>query len=270
MESTEFNDKMSRPADATMVGFNAEYGRFNWSAPAVPNGKSSNRLIEFFDKHTTGNGVWKWRHYFDIYDRHFSRFRGKEVHIVEIGVYGGGSLEMWRDYFGPKARIYGVDIQPAYKSYENEAVQMFIGDQGDRNFWKSFRQAVPRVDIVIDDGSHIPAHQAITLEEMLPHVSPGGVFLCEDIAGNVRHDLNPAASYFHGLGHKLNDIAQPTRAYADKERASAFQANEFQQAVGSIHLYPMVCVIERNQTPAKEFISQMHGTVWHPVPQAGA
>jgi hypothetical protein len=150
MESAEFNDKMSRPADATQVGYDAEYTGFNWSAPAFATRQGSNRLTEFFDSRTSGHGVWKWRHYFDIYDRHFSRFRGQEVHIVEIGIYSGGSLDMWRDYFGPKAHIYGVDIQPSCKSYESENIKVFIGNQGDRNFWKSFREAVPRVDIVID------------------------------------------------------------------------------------------------------------------------
>jgi hypothetical protein len=110
-----------------------------------------NVLRTFFDNRTEGNGIWKWSHYFDIYDRHFAQFRGEEVHVLEIGVYSGGSLEMWRDYFGPKARIYGVDIEPACRAYESDSVKIFIGDQGDRQFWHEFRGKVPALDIVIDD-----------------------------------------------------------------------------------------------------------------------
>src|SRR5215472_13475880 len=61
---------------------------------------TSNALQDFFDARKTGRGIWKYTHYFDIYERHFSRFRGREVNVLEIGVYSGGSLEMWRDYFG--------------------------------------------------------------------------------------------------------------------------------------------------------------------------
>ena len=50
--------------------------------------------------------IFKWQHYFEVYDRHFSKFRNKEINVLEIGVLHGGSLQMWRDYFGPKAKIY--------------------------------------------------------------------------------------------------------------------------------------------------------------------
>src|SRR4051794_39768286 len=65
-------------------------------------------LTTSFESHTDGPGLWKWRHYFPVYERHLARFVGQEVHIVEVGVFSGGSLEMWKEYFGPGARIYGV------------------------------------------------------------------------------------------------------------------------------------------------------------------
>ena len=46
--------------------------------------------------------IFKWLHYLDIYEEVFSRFRGKPVTMLEIGVLGGGSLQMWKDYFGPQ------------------------------------------------------------------------------------------------------------------------------------------------------------------------
>src|SRR4051812_27993068 len=60
------------------------------------------RLEDYWDAHKEGPGIWKFRHYFDIYENHFSKFVGSEVHVVEIGIYSGGSLKMWRDYFGPQ------------------------------------------------------------------------------------------------------------------------------------------------------------------------
>src|SRR5262245_23245078 len=60
----------------------------------------SNPLKAYFDSHTEGNGIWKFIHYFDIYTRHLAKFVGTDVRIMEVGVYSGGSLAMWRDYFG--------------------------------------------------------------------------------------------------------------------------------------------------------------------------
>src|SRR4051794_39606696 len=73
---------------------------------------STNPLIEYLEGHPGGRLVPRFRHYFDVYHRHFSRFRGKPVTMIEIGIFNGGSLPMWRDYFGSQARIVGVDINP--------------------------------------------------------------------------------------------------------------------------------------------------------------
>ena len=82
---------------------------FSFSPPAAP-ASSGNPLQDFFNRHQ-GRLMSKWTHYFDVYHRHFARYRGTPCTIVEIGVYHGGSLELWRDYFGPRARIIGVDIE---------------------------------------------------------------------------------------------------------------------------------------------------------------
>lgn len=182
-----------------------------------------NRMRHFFDNRTQGNGIWKWTHYFDIYDRHFNKFRGQEVHILEIGIYSGGSLEMWRDYFGPKAILYGVDIEAACRAYESDNVKIFIGDQADRMFWHEFRQKVPVLDIVIDDGGHQPQQQIVTLEELLPFLRSGGVYCCEDIHGKS----NEFAAYIYNLGAKLNEMSSFREDFDDNERKSYVTARHF-------------------------------------------
>lgn len=94
------------------------------------------KLQHYFE---TNNGrlIHKWMHYFAIYERHFERFVGQEVNILEIGVSHGGSLQMWKQYFGDKATIVGIDIDPRCISFEEEQVSILIGDQGDRNFWRT-------------------------------------------------------------------------------------------------------------------------------------
>ena len=68
----------------------------------------------------------KWDHYFDIYEIHFNRYVNKELVLLEIGVSHGGSLQMWRKYFGEKIKIYGVDIDPRCKSLEEDSIEILI------------------------------------------------------------------------------------------------------------------------------------------------
>src|SRR5688500_2137829 len=96
----------------------------------------------------------KWHHYFDIYERHLAPYRGRAVTVVEIGLWRGGSLRMWREYFGTTARICGIDVDPATAAYEREGYDIFVGDQADRTFLKKVKDELGTIDIVIDDGGH--------------------------------------------------------------------------------------------------------------------
>jgi len=71
--------------------------------------------------------IHRWKHYFEIYERYFSRFRGKKVNILEIGISHGGSIQMWLDYFGAECNYYGVDIDPQALQFEKDNVKIFIG-----------------------------------------------------------------------------------------------------------------------------------------------
>jgi len=135
-----------------------------------------NELEKHF-RENTGRLIHKWNHYFEIYDRHFSRFRGTAVHVVEFGFSQGGSLQMWKKYFGPKAKIFGVDINPHCKKLEEAQVEIFIGDQEDRKFLKSLVERIPKIDILIDDGGHTMAQQINTYEELFPYIEENGIYL---------------------------------------------------------------------------------------------
>jgi hypothetical protein len=139
-----------------------------------------NQLQAYFESNT-GPLLNKWLHYFDIYDRHFSRFRGKEILMVEIGVFHGGSLGMWKDYFGPAARIVGVDINPRCKRFADDQVEIVIGDQSDRTFLRRLKERYPKIDILLDDGGHHMQQQVTTFEELFDAVAPDGVYLIEDL-----------------------------------------------------------------------------------------
>jgi hypothetical protein len=217
-------------------------------------------LEEYFDGVIEGPGIWKWRHYFEIYERHISKFRGSNVKLMEIGVYSGGSLRMWNNYFGSEnLQLYGCDIEKDCKTYESSNTTVFIGDQGDREFWRQIKSKTSNIDIIIDDGSHIPEHQMITIEEMLPALAPGGVYICEDIHGTKNHVWN----FVFGLIRKFNHFDVVHNLDDNANRLISIK-NDYQKCIHSIHIYTYLLVIEKNAYSYDQFIAPKHGTQWQP------
>jgi hypothetical protein len=134
------------------------------------------KFADLFHAHQ-GRLVDKWEHYFPIYDKHFAKYQDKPVRVLEIGVSHGGSLQLWKEYFGPQAQITGLDIDPRCQDYEEEQIKIYCGDQSDAGVLSGFGE----FDIVIDDGSHVVAHQEASFKALWP--STRGVYLIEDIHG---------------------------------------------------------------------------------------
>lgn len=127
------------------------------------------KTIEQLFTDTTGGVVYKWRHYLPIYETLFKPFANSPVKILEIGVLKGGSLKLWREYFGPNSQIFGIDIDPASKQYESEGVKIFIGNQGDPEFLTEVLNQTGGFDIVIDDGAHTSFMVLSSLEVLYGH-----------------------------------------------------------------------------------------------------
>lgn len=210
--------------------------------------------LEQYVSDNTENEIGKWKHYFEIYDKYFSRFRGTEVYLVEFGVNQGGSLKMWKDYFGPKAKIFGVDINPYCKNLEEDQVQIFIGDQEDRAFLRSLREKIPRIDILIDDGGHTMKQQITTFEALFSHISENGVYLCEDLHTSYR-------PHWGGGYKKRGTFIEYSKNFIDYINAwhsdwkssmsiwsilrGRLKVTEFTRTVHSLHYYDSVLVIEK-------------------------
>lgn len=202
-----------------------------------------NDLEQFFDRHT-GRLIHKWRHYFEIYERHFARFRGGPVNIVEFGVSQGGSIQMWKDYFGADVNVFGVDINPNCKRFEEPGVQIFIGDQGDRAFLRSLAKVLPPIDILIDDGGHTMRQQIATFEELFPLVKPRGVYLCEDLHTSYWRE-------FGGGYRRRGTFIEYSKNFIDSLNAwhsrepRRFGISDFTRSVHSVHFYDSVVAVEK-------------------------
>lgn len=224
--------------------------------------------LERFFAENTGGKIEKWMHYFEIYDRHFARFRGTDVHVLEIGVAHGGSLRMWKHYFGPKALVYGVDAQPSTKMLEEPRIQIFVGDQANADFLMSVVAAVPRIDILIDDGGHTMRQQEVTFKTLFPYIGADGVYLCEDLhtsywgeyGGGYRRE-----GTFIELGKGLIDEIN-----AWHSRSPSLVVSDFTKSAHSLHFYDSVLVVEKRrlQPPSHEARGE-NTIVFSDLPSAG-
>ena len=201
-------------------------------------------LIDYF-KNNNGRLIDKWNHYFDIYERHFNKFRNKEIVILEIGVFQGGSLQMWKKYFGLKAKIFGIDIDPNCKTLEEENIKIFIGSQSDRKFLRRVKESIPKIDILIDDGGHKMKQQIISYEELFDHVKDTGTYLCEDL--HTSYWLSYGGGYKRSgtfIEYSKNFIDQ-LNAFHSKQKT--LKINSFTKSVSSIHYYDSMIVIEKRK-----------------------
>jgi hypothetical protein len=126
-------------------------------------------------------GITKWHHYLDVYDRHLASYRNQTFFLLEIGVCEGGSLEMWRRYFGPKATIVGIDIDPASASKVDPENHVRIGSQDNPVFLRQVIAEFGTPDVILDDGSHFADHQRASFEVLFPLLKDGGIYMIEDV-----------------------------------------------------------------------------------------
>lgn len=152
---------------------------------------------------------------------------------------------MWKDYFGDKAKIFGIDIDPRCKQLEEENIKIFIGSQSDRNFLKNVKKQIPMVDILIDDGGHTMTQQIVSYEELFDCVKEDGVYLCEDL--HTSYWLKFGGGYkrrgtFIEYSKNFIDFLN---AHHSKQRS--LHVNKFTNSVHSIHYYDSILVIERRK-----------------------
>lgn len=133
--------------------------------------------------------------YFQVYDELFGPYVGKPITFVEVGVLNGGSLFMWREFFGPQARIIGVELNPLAKKWEEHGFEIHTGSQADPDFWKQFFAKVGPVDILLDDGGHFHDQQIITTVEAIPHIKDGGLLVVEDVHTSYMPKFNSPSRY---------------------------------------------------------------------------
>jgi hypothetical protein len=198
-----------------------------------------------------GRLIHKWKNYFPAYERHFHDFVNKSVMFVEVGCGVGGSLQMWKRYFGPHATIVGIDVLPECKDYEEDQIEVRIGPQQDTAFLQGLLDEFGPPDIVLDDGSHKMSDMAATFEFLYPRLSKNGVYMVEDL-----HTCYWAE--YGGELHKPDTFVETCKALIDELNADhtreAVTPTAFTRSTLSIHFYDCAVVFQKG----------MHTKKWAP------
>jgi hypothetical protein len=227
-------------------------------ADVFNDGQPRNPLIDYLESNPDRRLIHKWRHYFDVYHRHFERFRGQPLTMIEIGIFNGGSLQMWRDYLGPKATIVGVDVNPECTRFAEPGIEIVIGDQADRAFLGSLGDRYSDFAILLDDGGHRMHQQIATFEELYPRLRSEGVYLCEDTHSSYM-------PVFGGGYRRAGTFIETAKSLVDRLNAfhskdlSELAPDEFTRMTDSLHFYDSMLVIEKRPRPDPEEV--IYGSV---------
>jgi cephalosporin hydroxylase len=207
---------------------------------AMPLLSRTGRLRWYFD-HNDGRLIHKWLHYFPIYEQVLAPYRGRACTLLEIGVSHGGSLQMWRSYLGRRSRIVGIDIEPRVADLAEDGIDVRVGDQSDPEFLDRLVAIYGSFDVVIDDGSHVPAHQIASIERLWPHVADGGQYVVEDLHSNYWPEFGAGRGQSHTfmawLGERIDDM------HAFHTHEPGFEPNTWTRTLGAVHVYDSLAVL---------------------------
>lgn len=137
-----------------------------------------------------GNGTNCWQgtdkgsahSYVEVYSRLFEPKRHEPVRLLEIGICSGASIVAWGEYFtNPSSEIIGIDVSMdaiCYRADNDPRIKMLQMDGTDA---RTVAELAGTYDIIIDDGSHLPQHQAVSLGLFAPYLKNNGLYVIEDV-----------------------------------------------------------------------------------------
>jgi cephalosporin hydroxylase len=151
-------------------------------------------LTAIFDRYDSDKNS-SFHNYCRQYDNLMRDYRDKPISFLELGVFKGESVKIWRDAFPNATKIVGVDINPYCKIFENPAKSIFIeiGDATDPAFISYLNNKYGAFDIILDDASHSNKDAILSFEQLFPLMNNNGLYVVEDT--NVYNSpgyINPA------------------------------------------------------------------------------
>lgn len=169
-------------------------------------------LRQLFQDHA-GKVSDKWSLYLDEMDRLFAPYRDHPIHLLEIGVQNGGSLEIWAKYFPEAKKIVGCDVDERCRDleFDDPRIAVVVGDANSDACARELLEEAPEFDIIIDDGSHEANDIIGSFARYFPSLTETGLYSVEDLhcsywadyGGGLRNPFSPM-SFFKRVADIIN------------------------------------------------------------------
>ena len=167
-------------------------------------------LTTIFDRYNSDKNS-SFHNYCRQYDNLIRDYRDKPLSFLELGVFTGESVKIWRDVFPNATKIVAVDINPECKKYENPEKSIFIeiGDATDPSFISYINNKYGAFDIILDDASHTNKDVIFSFEQLFPLINDNGLYIIEDTityksAGHIDTNYPNHLRYFSKYTPYLN------------------------------------------------------------------
>lgn len=179
-----------------------------------------------YDEFTAGHT------YLPHYEKLFNPYKERRINFLEIGVLAGESLKLWSKYFS-NSHIFGIDLFE--REYDNiskktglsiDHVKDYLKDYNNISLFKANSTHtyeinnlnLPKLDIILDDGSHTPEHQCSTFNNFYPFLNEGGLYIIEDVnVDNIEYLTNTLSSYepieVFNLAHEAKDVSKHANVF---------------------------------------------------------
>lgn len=213
------------------------------------------RLAEIFAQ---TSGAYKWIHYLPVYQSLIDA--STPIRLLEIGVFRGGSLRMWREYLHPDSLVVGIDIDPACQVFDDPTgnVHVRIGSQEDPEFLHQVAAEFGPFDVIIDDGSHRATHMVQSFLQLFDSaVAEGGVYIVEDLhASYVTEYRDNKMSFVDFVGvlidamHSHYQVGWPQSVRSADDRTSlSVSVPAITPILGSIEVFDSIVAVKKTTRP---------------------
>ena len=200
-------------------------------------------LIEIGKKYPSSKNI---SGFIQLYEKYFSSLKNSKINILEIGVEGGDSLRIWREYF-TNANICGIDIDK--KDFKIDNTEILQGDQSDNNFLRTLIDKYKNFDIIIDDGSHQAKHIIASFKFLFPHLNNNGIYVIEDLQtsyfpryGGSRINLNKKKSSMNFIKSLTDTINY------EKNDRPFYKKSDFDGHIKSIYFHQNIAFINKGES----------------------
>ena len=199
-------------------------------------------LIDIANKYKSTK---KMMGYINIYNQYFNAIKDKNLNIFEIGVETGESLRMFSDYFN-KSNIIGLDIEN--KEYNIDRVEIFCGDQSDKNILNKIVEKYKTFDVIIDDGSHKNEDVKNSFNYLFPYLKYGGLYIIEDLQTSYIPNWGGDGVNLNNEKTTMNFI----RSLADRMHYQDidnpfYKKHNFDGLIEYVHIYRNIAFIKKQK-----------------------